>query len=350
MAFLNIPNVKLAGLAACVPATSEDNFSAGLSTEDAEKLIKSTGIERRRISSPEICTSDLCFHAAEKLIQDLGWDKSEIGALIFVTQTPDYILPATAPILQHRLGLGTDCLSLDISLGCSGYVYGMSTLSSIMSSGLVKKGLLLVGDTISRICSKTDKSTYPLFGDAGTATALVYDNTAKPIVSALFSDGKGYEAIIINDGGYRSEFSAASLEVKEIENGISRNAAHLQLDGMDVFSFGISQAPDSVNKLLQHIGKTSDSIDYFIFHQANKFMNEKIRKKLGLEPEKVPYTLKDFGNTSSATIPLTLVHELGKQLTTQDLKLVLCGFGVGLSWGSIYIETSNIVCSELIEI
>lgn len=350
MAILTIPNIKLVGLAACVPSRIEENREGALSAEETEKLIHTTGIERRRIVSKDTCTSDLCFEAANRLIEDLGWDRNEIDALIFVTQTPDYVLPSTSPILQARLGLGTNCLSLDISLGCSGYVYGLTTLSSLMSSGLVKKGLLLVGDTISKICSKTDKSTYPLFGDAGTASALLYDPTAAPLISALFSDGKGYEAILVKDGGYRNEFSSTSLAVEEIEPGISRNAVNLMLDGMNVFSFGITQAPQAVNQLLQHMNITAADVDYFVFHQANKFMNEKIRKKLQLTVEQVPYTLKDFGNTSSATIPLTMIQACRKELTTEKLKFVLCGFGVGLSWGAVYLETSGLVCSELIEI
>jgi 3-oxoacyl-[acyl-carrier-protein] synthase-3 len=212
------------------------------------------------------------------------------------------------------------------------------------------KALLLVGDTLSKICSADDKSTYPLFGDVGTATALEYDEKAESIFFNMNSDGSGYNAIHINDGGYRNPVSQSSFEVAERGKGIISNNLQLILDGMDVFSFGIKRAPENVNKLIEEFQLDKEQINYFIFHQANLFMNEKIRKKLDLPSEKVPYSLKDFGNTSSATIPLTMVSQLNEELRTKKLHHVACGFGVGLSWGSIYFSTDKIVCPTLIEI
>jgi 3-oxoacyl-[acyl-carrier-protein] synthase-3 len=349
MALLHIPNVIIKGLAACVPAEVEENNSIStIDGHDLQKLIKNTGIERRHIANKEICTSDLCFKAAEKLIEELGWAKDEIEGLIFITQTPDYILPSTSPLLQDRLGLSTDCFTLDISLGCSGYIFGLSTLAGYMQNGGIKKALLLVGDTISRTAAVTDKSTYPLFGDAGTATALEFIEGEDGFKFHLASDGLGYKSIIINDGGYRNEYNDTSLSPERIEDGITRNRTQLTLDGMDVFSFGISKAPESVNVILNKFEMTKESIDLFFFHQANMMMNERIRKKLQLPEDKVPYSLKDFGNTSGATIPLTMVTACADKMSTGENKILGCGFGVGLSWGSFICTTKNLIIPELV--
>jgi 3-oxoacyl-[acyl-carrier-protein] synthase III len=352
MALFSINNVRVAGISACVPKRNVSNADPDeyLLMEDLQKIMTTTGIENRRIVDKSVCTSDLCFKAAEKLIHDLAWDKSEIELLIFVSQTPDYILPMTSSILQDRLGLPKSCIAFDTTLGCSGYTYGLSIAGSMLAATRGKKGLLLVGDTISKITSPKDRSTNPLFGDAGTATALCFDEAAKPISFHLATDGSGSNAIVVTDGGQRNPAKNTSFEEKEIESGISRNACQLYLNGMDVFNFGISQAPKSVNELLSFTEKTSEDVDFFVFHQANKLMNETIRKKLKLTPQKVPYTLKDFGNTSSATIPLTIVTQLCDAVSTQSKSLVLCGFGVGLSWGSVLLNLDNIVCPKLIEI
>lgn len=351
MAFLHIPHVSLKGLAACVPKTVLENTQyPGFAADEAEKFMATTGVQRKRIADKATCTSDLCFHAAEKLIADLNWQKEDIDCLVFVTQTPDYILPATSCLLQDRLGLKEETLALDISLGCSGWIYGLQVISSLLSHGQLKKGLLLVGDTILKPCSVEDKSTYPLFGDAGTATALEFENNSDGFRFHSATEGSGYEAIIIPDGGYRNEVKSSSFEMTEIEPGIKLNKLHTILDGMNVFSFGISKGPETINLLAEKFQIDLSQVDYFLFHQANLFMNEKIRKKLKLPAEKVPYSLKDFGNTSSATIPLTMCTEIGNQLETNKNKLIACGFGVGLSWGSVYFESDSIICSDLVEI
>jgi 3-oxoacyl-[acyl-carrier-protein] synthase-3 len=353
MALFSIPNVEIKGISCCVPRKKENNRDISfLSTEEKEKLIASTGIEARHISSPEICSSDLCLQAAEKLIADLQWNKDEIELLIFVTQTPDYILPATSCILQNRLGLNQFCYTLDISLGCSGWVYGLSAVSSLLSISCMGggKALLLTGDTVSKLCSREDKSSYPLFGDAGTATAIEWKEKTKGFQFHTQTDGSGFQTIIVPDGGYRNPVNPNSFLTKEISEGIKRNTLNLILDGMDIFTFGITKAPESVNKLVEHFNIDTDTIDYFVFHQANKFMNEKIRKKLKLPTEKVPSSLKNYGNTSSATIPLTIVTELKNSLSNSRKEIIACGFGVGLSWGSVCFTANNIICSDLIEI
>lgn len=352
MAFLEIKNVEIVGISAAVPSKVVENSESDLfpTTEDYKRFVETTGIERRHVVDSGVCASDLCFYAAEKLIEDLNWDKKEVDCLIFVSQTPDYKLPATSCILQNKLGLSRDCMAFDISLGCSGWVYGLTNIASLVSTGQYKKALLLVGDTVSTTKSPLDKSTYPLFGDAGTATALQYVENAAGIKSALFTDGSNYDAIIIEDGGARNPVTNQSFEVTDHGNGIVRNRLQSILDGSAVFTFAISKAPQSVNKLIDNFQISKDEVDYFLFHQANLFMNEKIRTKLQLPAEKVPYILKDFGNTSSTSIPLTMVAGIHNDLKNRNMNHIACAFGVGLSWGSIWFETKKIVCCDLIVI
>jgi 3-oxoacyl-[acyl-carrier-protein] synthase III len=351
MATFSINDIAIKGISCCVPKNTERNIDLNLLTqEEIQKFIDATGIEERRIVSQEICTSDLCCEASEKLIKDLNWEKDEIEILVFVSQTADYILPVSAAILQDRLGLSTNCLAFDVPLGCSGYVYGISIIASMMKATGMKKGLLLAGDTSSKLLSKSDKSTVPLFGDGGSATAFQIDENADKMFFDFGTDGSGFNAIIVKDGGSRKRVDSSSLLYKNIEPGIERNACQLVLDGMDVFSFGITQAPKTVNKLLEKFEIKKEAIDYFVFHQANMMMNKMIVKKLKLPVEKVPYSLKKFGNTSSTTIPLTIVTELKENLTNANQDLIICGFGVGLSWGTAKIKFNNVMISDLIEI
>jgi len=351
MATFSVNSISIKGISCCVPKNMERNIDLDILTqEEIQKFVEATGVEERRIATKEICTSDLCCEAAEKLIKDLNWQKEEIEILVFVSQTADYILPVSAAILQDRLGLSTNCIAFDVPLGCSGYVYGISIIAAMMKATGLKKGLLLAGDTSSKLLSKTDKSTVPLFGDGGSTTAFEFDENADDLFFDLGTDGSGYKTIMINDGGSRNRINADSLLYQTISPGIERNACQLVLDGMDVFSFGISQAPKTVNKLIEKFELDKESINHFVFHQANLMMNKMIVKKLKLPVEKVPYSLKEFGNTSSATIPLTIVAELKNDLTNTTKDLILCGFGVGLSWGTAKIRLQNAVISDLIEI
>jgi 3-oxoacyl-[acyl-carrier-protein] synthase-3 len=352
MANFSIHNVALNGIAVCVPKRKEHNRDLDiLSSEDIDKFISTTGVETRRIVEDNICTSDLCLAAAEKLISDLSWDKNDIEILVFVSQTSDYTLPVTSAILQDRLGLSQNCIAFDVPLGCSGYTYGLSIITGMMTSAKLKKGILLVGDTISRIISKTDKSTMPLFGDAGSATCLSYDESTAPIHFNLGSDGSGYKSIMVESGGFRNQASKDSFESEIISEGIERNKMQLSLEGMDVFSFGISQAPKTIKALVDFFQIDLDRIDFFVFHQANLMMNKMIVKKLKLPAEKIPYSLKEFGNTSSASIPLTIVNHISQEKPNSFTgNLILCGFGVGLSWGTCFIKMKNTLISQLIEI
>lgn len=352
MAFLSFPNVRIAGFAAGVPQniasnlhpTEDDVMSSEYSPED---YVKTTGVLERRVSTI-LTTSDLSYAAAEQLIADLGWDKKEIGAIIFVSQTPDYILPATACILQDRLGLSKDCYATDMSLGCSGWVYGLSSVASLLTSGMIKKALLLCGDAKSRFRT-TNLLRDPLFGSAGTATAVEYMEGDKGFDFHFGTDGSGFDAIITPDGGSRNPYTDKSF-VQENINGKHLCRLQTRMKGMDVFSFGISVAPKSVKKLAEHYDFDYGSADYFIFHQANMKMNDMIAKKLKLPAEKVPTCMYKFGNTSSASIPLTIVSQLKGKFENESTRFICCGFGVGLSWGTVVFDTNDVVVSQLVEV
>jgi len=348
MAKLKTEHVKITGMAACVPSNVEENLYLPFFKEgEAEKVIASTGIERRRIADKNTTSSDLCCKAAEKLIDELHWEKEEIDCLIFVSQSPDYIQPATSCLLQKRLGLSINCFSMDISYGCPGWVYGLSVISSLLSHGTMKKGLLLVGDTPSKCKSRNDKTTWPLFGDAGTATALEFTEEHSEMYFTFATEGS--TAIIIKDGGARNPVTSTSLEEVFYDEGISRRPLDSEMDGMAVFTFGLKRAPESVQNLLDYTNIDKDDIDLFIFHQANLFMNEKIRKKLNIPEEKVPYSMQNYGNTTCATIPLTLVSQCEKELSENRKKIIATAFGVGLSWGSVLFEVDRIICLAVMD-
>ena len=351
MALLSIPNVKMVGLAAAVPQQIAYNSEyTWLSERERALLIKTTGIEQRRIAQPKQCASDLCYAAAERLITALNWQKSDIQALIFISQTPDYITPATSIVLQHRLGLSQSCLAFDINLGCSAYVYGLSVIGSLLSNGGIKKALLLVGDTASSIISDKDKSTTPIFADAGSATAFIFDQSAAPMHFNLQSDGAGYQDIIVPDGGARNPIKTESLQEREVGKGIVRNQRQMAMNGLSIFNFTMKAVAPNILGLLAQTQQTTDDFDFFVFHQANKLLNERIRKKLKVPAEKVPYSLQYYGNTSCTTVPLTMVTQIRKALKEQSLSLLLSGFGVGLSWGSVSLQTDRLICPPLIEL
>ncbi|MEO5645636.1 MAG: ketoacyl-ACP synthase III [Bacteroidia bacterium] len=349
MAFFAATGVRIKGIAAAVPKGIEDNRDYDkISEPERNLLIKTTGIATRHVAEKGTTTGDLCQVAAEKLITELKWDKSEIDLVIFVSQSPDHFLPATSILLQHKLGLPKTTAAFDISLGCSGYVYGLSVISGMLSTGGFRKALLLAGDISTHAMTPDDKSTWPLFGDAGTATAIEHDADGK-IFFNLQSDGSGANAIIIPDGGLRHPISDKTYINEEVEKGVVRHRRNLWLNGLDVFNFSVREAPANMKALIEFAKINAGDVDHFIFHQANLLMNETIRKKLKIPVEKVPYSLPAFGNTSSASIPLTIVANLQKQAQSPQ-KWIFSGFGVGLSWASCYLETDSIVCPEVVYI
>ena len=349
MAFFHFKNVKVAGIAAGVPKNTINNLKLDrrISTEyDNAHFVATTGVEERRFDN-ELTTSDLCFKAAKQLISDLGWDPKEIDAIVMVSQTLDFVLPATSCIMQDKLGLPKECYAEDIQIGCSGWVYGVSTVAGLLQNGDIKKALLCCGDARGQYIrpGKDD----PLFGHAGTVTALEYEEGNDGLKCHFGTDGSGYDAIIKLQGGTRYPMTPDSFKEVEID-GKSYTGFTSRMKGMDVFSFGISTAPKSVKKVAEKYGFNYLDNDYFIFHQANMKMNDMIVKKLKLDKDKVPMCMPYFGNTSSASIPLTIVTQLQGIADVKSTSFICCGFGVGLSWGTIAFDTENLVISNLVEV
>lgn len=349
MATLKFENIGISAIAACVPAQVERNADLGyfMSDEEIQKAINNIGIEERRIAPSDVCSSDLCYQAAEQLLEDNQIDRSTIDALIFVSQTADYHQPATAPMLQNRLGLSKDTLCFDINLACSGYVYGLSTAYVYANMPTINRVLLLVGETMSKIVSRQDKVNTPLFGDAGTATLIEKGDFGESWFN-LHSDGSGAEVMMIPHGGFRQPTTLDSFVEEMDDNGDIRNQLQFRMDGMAVFNFGISEEPRDVKNLVAQAGLTMNDIDLLIYHQANRFMTDFFTKWLKFDKAKTPYSIQKFGNTSSASIPLTIVAEL-KEKYPQREKVILSGFGAGLSWGSALVNLTKCNISQLQE-
>lgn len=322
---ITIEDVSIAGIAAVVPSTKiyNNDLSDVYGVDETKKLIKSVGVEKRHVVNQGQTSSDLSYESAKSLMKKLKWDEDSIDAIIFVSQTPDYQLPSTACILQNRLGLSNDTVAFDINMGCSGFVYGLYVASSLIQN-LNGRVLLLVGDTISQIVKPGDRSTELLFGDAGSATAIEY-KSGSTLKFKLGSDGAGAEHIIAKQ----------SNSIDANDRGL--NTGFLEMNGGEVFSFTLSRVPKLIKSFLQEVELNQDDISQCVFHQANRFMIQHLAKKSKFGMDKVPLSITEYGNTSCASIPLTLCHS---QKQT-ELPSLLVGFGVGLSWGVVLADLSK---------
>jgi len=322
-------NISISKLCVSVP----DNYRSVKNDwrndeKEISKIIKNTGVQTRYVADESLCTSDLCFESAQKIILSDGIDPESIDGLILVSQTPDFFLPASSCVIHGKLGLSKSCATFDVNLGCSGYVYGLWLASSLINAAGLKKVLLLSGDTVTKLCMENDRSTWPLFGDAGTATLLEYDESANPLSFVLGTDGQGAEKLIVQNGGFRNP-----------------GRPELYMSGPDIFTFTIREVPPMVRSVLELSGYEKDDVDFYAFHQANMFILDFLSKKMKLDKNKVLISLDQFGNTSSASIPLTLVAN--KERLSTDKRLVLCGFGVGFSWGAVAFEAKNLEIHDL---
>jgi 3-oxoacyl-[acyl-carrier-protein] synthase-3 len=355
MANLTFKHVGISAIAGAIPANTITNlnFMPELySQAERQEIVDKTGIVERRHALIGQCSSDFCYAAANHLIESYEIDRSEIDLLIFVSQTPDYRMPATSIILQHKLGLSKSVAAFDVSLGCSGFVYALSIAFSMMQSGIIRKVLLLDGETRSRVYSAKDRKTGFLFGDGGVAALLEY-NPEKFNSSwfSLHSDGSKEDLIKMDAGGYRIPSTPETLQEKVMdEHGNIRSMEHGYMNGADVFNFVLQEIPKDIESVFKESGKSKEEIDYFLFHQANDYMNNYLIKKLKLDKEKVPSSIAKFGNTSSVSIPLTICSELDKTFLQGDKNMLLCGFGVGMSWATASLNTKDLFNAGLIEI
>ena len=354
MARWTIKNVRFAGVSACMPKHVVKTADLPLFNEEEAAVFDNTvGIKERRLGPDTLCASDMCQAAAEKLLEELGWEKSSIDMLVFESVTADFHpTPPTSCVLQDRLGLSTDCFCIDLPMGCCGTMYAINVAGNMLSAGNIKRALLLVGDTALRMGSMKDKSRIPLFGDCGTAMALEYDATAKDIVIDFHTVGSGYKALMTPHGGCRHPITSESFLQEDFGNGIVRAPKDTLIDGMAVLTFAISRPPKSIQQLIDDYNiDVNTDIDYFLIHQANKLIVDRVVKKLHLPVEKVPYDLEEFGNLGGASIPSLMVTRIANALRSNAPTTMLCSsFGLGLSWGTMLLTANNVVVPDLIEI
>ncbi len=327
MATASIRGARIAGVASCTPKRVYDNLTETAQFDPAEvrKVVAMAGVNRRRVTTPEQCSSDLCEAAAQALLPALGWAPESIDGLVLVTQTPDYFLPSTSAVLHRRMAFSDSCITFDVGLGCSGYPYGLYLGSMMAASGGCKRVLVMHGETPTKFTHETDRATFLLFGDAGSATAIEADPDAVSHFS-LGTDGKGSDDLIIRGGGFRDRFAQ------------DQRRHYLEMNGANLFNFTIKRVPPVVTDVLGAAGVGVPEIDSVILHQSNRFMMQHVCKKLGVPDAKVPYTLGEYGNTGGPSVPLTLTASLPSAPRERAMKLLLCGYGVGLSWGAAVID------------
>lgn len=352
MAFLSFKGIGVTALAGAVPRTIIDNYkyTEYFPEDQVKEVVDKVGIYQRRFADEKTCSSDLCFAAAEKLIADNNIDRNEIDLLIFISQTPDFRMPATSVLLQDRLGLPNSTIAFDISLGCSAFIYGLSVVFSMMQNKGLRKALLLDGETRSKVYSPKDRRSAFLFGDGGVAALIERDEKFGDSFFSLNSDGSRGDLIKINAGGYRIPSSVETLKEKVVdEYGNIRSEEQGYMHGGDVFNFVIREIPKDIKRLIEHTGEDIQSMDYYIFHQANNFINSYLAKKLKLDTSRIPSTINKYGNTSSVSVPLTIVDQLKGKLDG-NRKLFLSAFGVGMTWATAIVPFVDTRISDIVEV
>ncbi len=339
-------------MAAAVPSNRIDNYAYTqyFPADEVKEVVDKIGVYERRFADENTCSSDLCFAAAEKLFADNSIDRSAIDLLVFISQTPDYRMPATSVILQHRLGLQNSTIAFDINLGWSAFIYGMAVVYSMMEKTNLRKALLLDGETRSKVYSPKDRRTAFLFGDGGVAALIERNEKFGESFFSLNSDGSRENLIKINAGGYRIPSSPETLKEKVVdEYGNIRNEEQGYMNGGDVFTFVNREVPTDIKRMWEYTGRDKDSFDYIIFHQANNFINTHLAKKLKLDVKKIPSTIEKYGNTSSVSVPLTIVSEL-KDKMQGEKELLLSAFGVGMTWATAIVKFVDLKISNIVEI
>ena len=355
MAKCSFNRVQIGGVVACAPRSEkcidEEIDLFGGNVQQIERLKRTIGLDRRRVVKPGTTAADLCEYAARRLFESLNLSIEEVDAVIFVTQTADYPQPCNAAVLHGRLNLSKRCAALDVNLGCSGYVYGLWLAHMMVGGGGCRNVLLLAGDTISRIVNPRDRSVVPLFGDGGSATLIHASRQQSKVWFNLGTDGKGFDKLIVPAGGFRTPCSAETKMEADGADGAIRSAENLHMDGAEIFNFSITEEPRTVQDLLDYSGLNPDSIDYFVFHQANRYILRNIARRLKIDCARVPMeTVERFGNQSSASIPFALCGELRDVLIDSTTKrLLLSGFGVGLSWASAIMSVGKLPVCKLVE-
>jgi len=349
-----LTNKKISGILSVVPKNCvkflDEIENYGFSREKSLKLQETIGLDERRIVSGNECGSDLCLFGLEQLFAHNLLSKDDIGALIYVTQTPDHFMPPTSAILHGKLELGREVLCFDINHGCTGYLYGLLQAFLLLQLPGIGKVLLLNGDTLSRCASPHDRNIYPLIGDAGTLTVVENTDDKSQIYLNIRTDGSRFDWLIIPAGAFRMPSTEQTRQVKVLPDGNQRSDEDFYMNGAGIFTFTQTDVATAIKELFEFASMEVDEIDYFMFHQPNRFMLTKLAKKLAVPEEKMPNnTVEKFGNSSSASIPVTICHNAKDLLLKKKLRICMSGFGVGLSWGGLIMDVGPLEFCELIE-
>lgn len=353
MALVSYNKVGITAMAGCVPKNKINNYQYDIdvfSKDDVKKVVDKIGVFERRFADEKTCASDLCYSAAEQLLNDNNVNRSEIDLLVFISQTADYRMPATSILLQHRLGLPMSTIAFDVNLGCSGFLFGLSIVYSFMEKQGLRKALLLDGETRSKVYNRKDRRSAFIFGDAGVAVLVERNEKFSESHFSLNSDGSRGNLIMIPGGGYRNMSSVETLKEKVVdEYGNIRSDENGYMDGDNVFNFVIVEIPKDIKRLMTITGEDINTMDYYVFHQANTFINTFIAKKMKLDNAKIPWSINKFGNTSSVSVPLTIVSELKGKMEGRK-KIMMSAFGVGMAWATAIVPFVDCNISQIVEL
>ncbi|GBC63762.1 ketoacyl-ACP synthase III [Desulfonema ishimotonii] len=347
-------NKKISGILSVVPnhcvKFSDEIGNYGFSKEKCLSLQKVMGFDERRIVAGNECASDLCLFGLEYLFERNLLDRDDIDALIFITQTPDHLIPPTSSVLHGRLGLGREVLCFDINHGCTGYLYGLLQAFLLLEHPGVNKVVLLNGDTLSRCACPKDRNIYPLIGDAGTISVVEHAEVSEDIFLNLRMDGSRSDWLTVPAGAFRMPSTEETRKVRVLQDGNQRSDEHFHMNGPGIFTFSQTDVPDGIKALFGFASAETDEIDYFMFHQPNRFMLKKLARKLNVPEEKMPNNVVGkFGNSSSASIPVAICHNISRRLLKEQMRICMSGFGVGLSWGALIMGLGPLEFCGLIE-
>ncbi len=346
-------NKKISGLLAVLPETEvrfEDEVgNYNFPEKQTLKLKKIMGYEKHRIVKETTATSDLCVFGLEHLFRTGLLDRDEVDALVLVTQSPDYFMPPTSNIIQGKLGLRTDIICMDINQGCAGYLVGLMQAFMLLDLQSINKVVLVNADIMSKKVSKKDRNSYPLIGDAATITIVENCEASNDVFMTFNTDGSKGDALIVPAGGFRMPSSEETCVLHDIGDGNLRSLDNLTMNGTEVFSFVQTVVSPMIDDLMNLSGCTKDTVDYYLFHQPNRFMLQKLAEKLEIDSSKLPMNIvENFGNSSSCTIPLNMVFNIGDKLLDESFKCCLAGFGSGLSWSSMLIDIGNVKFNKML--
>ena len=321
-----------------------------LTPEKAKRFKKMMSLDRHRIAPPEVCSSDLCLYGVQRLLKEGTLKKEDIGALLFVSQTPDYYMPPTSNVIHGKLGLGHEVICVDINQGCAGFLSGLMQAFLLLNISSLPKVVLMNGETGSKQMDKCNRISYPLTGDAGSVTVIERCEPDNPVYVDVKNDGSRHKVIMVPAGGYRNPTTLESLKLREVDEGVLQNQKHVHMDGAAIFNFTMQDVPPQVEEILSYSGNTRESIEYFLFHQPNPFILKQMAEKMKISQSKLPNNIVSlYGNCSSVTIPLNICLNCGEQVRQGSHRILFSGFGVGLTWISMVMDLGPLDVCKIVD-